>query len=60
MLNILNVNSSIQNMDFRVPVQVTLRGRKEINTTNWSPGLYLFQLRHHERLIESIRFEVIR
>lgn len=35
-------------------------GIREINTTNWSPGLYLFQLRHHERLIESIRFEVIR
>jgi hypothetical protein len=35
-------------------------GIREINTANWAPGLYLFQLRHDERLIESIRFEVIR
>jgi hypothetical protein len=32
----------------------------EINTSNWATGLYLFQLRHEEHLIESIRFEVIR
>ena len=35
-------------------------GIREINTANWAPGLYLLQLRHDERLIESIRFEVIR
>lgn len=34
-------------------------GIQEINTTNWSPGLYIFQLRHQDRLLHNGRFEII-